>query len=63
MREQHTAAFEHGAVFDRARDAAAAFRACPLIAAECTSINRLETRNNALLQAKKIRTRNGKVHG
>ncbi len=63
VREEHTAAFEYGAVFDRARDAAAALRACPLIAAECTSINRLETRDDALVQAKKIRTRNGKIHG
>ena len=54
VREHHAAALEHVAVLDHARDAAAAFRTRPLVAAERAAVDRFQPRDDALLQAGEV---------
>ena len=61
--EIHAPALEHGAVLDQARDAAAAFRTIPRVAQERPAVDRLEPRDDALLQAGEIGADRGDVHG
>src|SRR5258706_14545651 len=54
VREQDTAALEHVALLDQPRYATAAFVARPGIATKLRALDRFETRDDAVLQAKQI---------
>ena len=61
--EVDAAALEHRAVLDHARDAAAALGPLPGVAAERAAVDRLEARDDRVLQAGQVATDGLDVHG
>src|SRR5437899_12813610 len=62
VREIDATAFEYAALLEHATFAAAAFGALPYIASEHVTVDRLQARDDARLQAGKVIARGGEVH-